>query len=432
MRLLTKVGKKGLTMNMNTITEDVIDAGAVDWERVRADFPLLERSVHGKPIVYLDSTATSQKPLAVLDAMDEYYRTCNANIHRGVYEISETATRLYEEARARVARFIGAKSSKEVVYTRNATEAINLVAHSWGRANLSDGDVVLISKMEHHSNIVPWQMLAQERGIVVRYLDVSPSGKLVLADLEKMLEGVKLVSVTHMSNVLGTINPVEKIIEAAHKVGALVMLDAAQSVPHMSVNVVELDVDFLAFSGHKMCGPTGIGILYGKKALLQEMPPFMGGGDMISTVTLEGFSPNALPWKFEAGTPAIAEAIGLGAAVDYLSKLGMEKVHRREQELTLYALKRVRGIEGVKVYGPEAWEKGGVISFEVEGAHPHDIATILDSEGVCVRAGHHCCQPLMHHLGVPALARASFYVYTRFEDIDALVDGIRKVRGIFG
>lgn len=410
---------------------DVAAVNSVDWEMVRADFPLLERTVHGKPIVYLDSTATSQKPQAVLDAMDDYYRSCNANIHRGVYEISETATRLYEEARKKIARFVGAASSKEIIYTRNATEAINLVAYSWGRANLHEGDVVLLSKMEHHSNIVPWQMLERERGVNLRYLDVSGDGKLVLDELDAMLEGVKLVSVTHMSNVLGTINPVERIIEAAHRVGAIVMLDAAQSVPHMGVNVVELDVDFLAFSGHKMCGPTGIGILYGKRALLQAMPPFMGGGDMISTVTLEGFSPNALPWKFEAGTPAIAEAIGLGAAVDYLAGLGMENVHRREQELTAYALDRVRGIEGVKVYGPGAADKGGVLAFEVEGAHPHDIATILDSEGVCVRAGHHCCQPLMHHLGVPALARASFYLYTRFEDVDALVEGIGKVKAIF-
>lgn len=415
----------------STITKQTAD-GAVDWERVRADFPLLERTVHGKPIIYLDSTATSQKPQAVLDAMDNYYRTCNANIHRGVYEISETATRRYEEARARIGRFIGAKSSKEIIYTRNATEAINLVAYSWGRANLHRGDVVLLSKMEHHSNLVPWLMLAKERGIVVRYLDVSPDGKLVLDNLEQMLEGVKLVSVTHMSNVLGTINPVELIIEAAHRTGALVMLDAAQSVPHLRVNVQSLDVDFLAFSGHKMCGPTGIGILYGKKALLQEMPPFMGGGDMISTVTLEGFAPNELPWKFEAGTPAIAEAIGLGAAVDYLNSIGMDHIHYREQELTEYALDKMRGLEGVTVYGPEAQDKGGVISFAVERTHPHDIATILDSEGICVRAGHHCCQPLMHHLDVPALARASFYLYTRFEDIDALVEGIGKVNKVFG
>ena len=404
----------------------------VDWEQVRTDFPILKRTLHGKRLVYLDSTATSQKPQAVLDAMDDYYRTTNANIHRGVYELSEVATDRYEKARARIARFINAKSSREIIYTRNATEAINLVAHSWGRANLQAGDTVLLSKMEHHSNLVPWQMLAAERGISIRYLDVDANGMLVLDDLEKQLEGVKLVSVTHMSNVLGTINPVEAIIPAAHAVGALVMLDAAQSVPHLPVDVMSLDADFLAFSGHKMCGPTGIGVLYAKRHLLEAMPPFLGGGDMIGTVTLEGFTPNELPWKFEAGTPAIAEAIGLGAAVDYLSGIGMENVHRHEQELTNYALERILPMRDVKVYGPPAEQKGGVVSFEIEGVHPHDIATILDSEGICIRAGHHCCQPLMHHLDVPALARASFYLYTTREDIDALAEGIEKVQGIFG
>src|SRR5688572_203695 len=310
----------------------------VDWAKVRADFPILSRTVHGKPLVYLDSTATSQKPQVVLDAMDDYYRTTNANIHRGVYEMSEIATDRYEKARARIAKFIGAKSSREIIYTRNTTEAINLVAHSWGRTNLHEGDVVLLSKMEHHSNLVPWHILAAERGIKLRYLDVDTNGMLVLNDLDGMLRGVKLVSVTHMSNVLGTINPVEQIIEAAHNVGALVLLDAAQSVPHLPVDVQGLDVDFLAFSGHKMCGPTGIGVLYGKRKLLEEMPPFMGGGDMISMVTLEGFAPNDLPWKFEAGTPAIAEAIGLGAAVDYLSSIGMESVYAHEQALTEYSL----------------------------------------------------------------------------------------------
>ena len=420
-----------MAIKNKTYTDRASTITPIDWERVRADFPILERTVHGKPLVYLDSTATSQKPRAVLDAMDDYYRTCNANIHRGVYEISEIATRRYEEARGKIARFVGARSSREIVYTRNTTEAINLVAYSWGRANLRAGDVVLLSKMEHHSNLVPWHMLARERGIVVRYLDVTPRGTLMLDDLREMLRGVRLVSVTHMSNVLGTINPVERIIEEAHAAGALVMLDAAQSVPHLPVNVQSLDADFVAFSGHKMCGPTGIGILYGKLDLLKEMPPFMGGGDMISTVTLEGFTPNELPWKFEAGTPAIAEAIGLGAAVDYLGAIGMVNIHRREQDLTEYALDRMRELPGVTVYGPDAGEKGGVMSFEIEGAHPHDVATILDSEGICVRAGHHCCQPLMHHLGVGALARASFYVYTRFEDIDALVEGIGKVREVF-
>ena len=404
---------------------------AVDWERIRADFPILKRTVHGKPLIYLDSAATSQKPQAVLDTMDDYYLTCNANIHRGVYEISETATRRYEEARSKIARFINAKSSREVIYTRNTTESINLVAYSWARANLHEGDVVLLSKMEHHSNLVPWQILAAERGIKLRYLDVSPRGTLVLDNLREMLEGVRLVSVTQMSNVLGTINPVAEIITQAHAAGALVLLDAAQSVPHLPVDVQALDVDFLAFSGHKMCGPTGIGILYAKRDLLQAMPPFLGGGDMISTVTLNGFTTNELPWKFEAGTPSIAEAIGLGAAVDYLTGIGMENIHSRERDLAAYALDKVRGMQGVTVYCPDAEDKGGVLSFEIKGVHPHDIATLLDSEGICVRAGHHCCQPLMQHLDVPALARASFYVYTRFADIDALAEGIVKVQKVF-
>jgi cysteine desulfurase/selenocysteine lyase len=406
-------------------------SAAVDWERVRADFPILRRTVHDKPLIYLDSTATSQKPQAVLDAMDAYYRTTNANIHRGVYQLSEVATQQYEGARARIARFIGAKSSREIIYTRNATEAINLVAHSWARRNMSEGDVVLLSKMEHHSNLVPWHMLAAERGVILRYIDVTSDGLLDISELGEMLKDVKLASITHMSNVLGTINPVEEIIERAHKAGALVMLDAAQSVPHLLVDVQALDVDFLAFSGHKMCGPTGIGVLYGKRALLEEMPPFLGGGDMINTVTLEGFTPNQLPWKFEAGTPAIAEAIGLGAAVDYLAQIGMENVHAHEQELTAYALDLMRALPGVTVYGPDASQKGGVVAFAIEGVHPHDVATILDGEGVCVRAGHHCCQPLMHHLNVPALARASFYIYTTKEDIDALVEGVKKVQEIF-
>jgi cysteine desulfurase/selenocysteine lyase len=404
---------------------------APDWDRVRADFPLLQRTIQGKPIVYLDSTATSQKPQSVLDAMDDYYRTCNANIHRGVYEISEIATRRYEEARAKIARFIGAQSSRQIIYTRNTTEAINLVAYSWARANLHEGDVILLTKMEHHSNLVPWQILARERAIVLRYLDVSPRGTLVLDNLQEMLKGVRLVSITHISNVLGTINPVEQIIATAHSAGALVLLDAAQSVPHLPVNVTALDADFVAFSGHKMCGPTGIGILYGKLDLLKEMPPFLGGGDMISTVTLDTFTPNELPWKFEAGTPAIAEAIGLGAAVDYLTAIGMDHIHHREQDLTTYALDHIRPLPGVTVYGPDAPEKGGVIAFDIDGVHPHDIATILNSEGICVRAGHHCCQPLMHHLDVPALARASFYLYTRPQDIDALVEGIKKVQKVF-
>ncbi len=406
-------------------------AAEVDWDRVRADFPILSRTVHGKPLVYLDSTATSQKPQAVLDVMHQYYLTTNANIHRGVYLLSESATDRYEKARARIARFINAKSSREIIFTRNATEAINLVAYAWGRANLQPGDVVLLSKMEHHSNIVPWHTLAAERGIKLRWLDVNAHGLLVLKDLRELLRGVKLVSITHMSNVLGTINPVADIIAQAHEAGALVLLDGAQSVPHLPVDVQALDVDFLAFSGHKMCGPTGIGVLYGKRRLLEEMPPFLGGGDMISTVTLEGFTTNELPWKFEAGTPAIAEAIGLGAAVDYLSAIGMHNVHAHEQELTAYALDRLRAMPGVTVYGPDAEHKGGVVAFSVEGVHPHDAATILDREGIAIRAGHHCAQPLMHHLNVPALCRASFYIYNRKDEVDALVEGIKKVQAIF-
>jgi cysteine desulfurase/selenocysteine lyase len=404
----------------------------VDWERVRADFPIFGRTVHdGVPIIYLDSAATAQKPRAVLDTMNDYYVQRNANIHRGAYTISEEATRDYEAARAKIARFVGAKSTREIVYTRNATEALNLVAYTWARANLREGDAVLLTKMEHHSNLVPWFILKQERGVEIRYIDVTPRGTLDLDDLPRLLQGVKLVSIAHMSNVLGTINPVEEIIRHAHAAGALVMLDAAQSVPHMPVNVSALDVDFFAFSGHKMLGPTGIGVLYGKRDLLEAMPPFLGGGDMISSVTLEGFTTNELPWKFEAGTPAIAEAIGLGAAVDYLNSIGMETIHARERELTAYALDRLGDLPGVTLYGPGAEEKGGVVAFAVEGAHPHDVATILDRDGICIRAGHHCAQPLMQHLGVIALARASFYVYTRFEDIDALAEGVKRVQEVF-
>jgi cysteine desulfurase/selenocysteine lyase len=403
-----------------------------DWEGVRADFPILQRTVHGKPLVYLDSTATAQKPLAVLDAMDTYYRTTNANIHRGVYELSEVATTQYEGARARIARFINAASSREVIYTRNATEAINLVAASWGRANLGPGDVILNSEMEHHSNLVPWQMIAQERGATVRYLPVDDAGRLVLDDLDRLLVGVKLVAVTHMSNVLGTITPVEHIIAAAHRAGALVLLDAAQSVPHLGVDVQALDVDFLAFSGHKMLGPTGIGILYGKRALLEAMPPFMGGGDMMRRVTLAGSTWNDLPWKFEAGTPAIAEAIGLGAAVDYLQALGMPHVHAHEQALVAYALDRLSAIPGLRVYGPPAAERGGVVAFSLGDIHPHDIATLLDQHGIAIRAGHHCAQPLMDRYDVPALARASFYVYSTPADVDRLCEGLAFVQSVMG
>ena len=407
-------------------------SAAPDWAAVRADFPILGQTVHGQPLCYLDSTATSQKPAAVLAAMDAYYRTTNANIHRGVYQLSEEATRLYEDARARIARFINAPLAREIIYTRNATEAINLVAASWGRANIGPGDTILYTAMEHHSNLVPWQMLAAERGATLRVIPVDSAGRLMLDGLDTLLAGVKIVAVTHMSNVLGTINPVARIIAAAHRVGALVLLDAAQSVPHLPVDVQALDVDFLAFSSHKMLGPTGIGCLYGRRALLEAMPPYQGGGDMIRRVSLDGFTVNDLPWKFEAGTPAIAEAIGLGAAVDYLSALGMDHVHAHEQTIIAYALQELARVPGLRVYGPPAAERGGVVAFSLGEIHPHDIASLLDQRGIAIRAGHHCCQPLMDLYDVPALARASFYVYSTPADVDRLVDGLTFVRGVFG
>ena len=401
-------------------------------QNCREDFPILRRTVHGHPLVYLDSTATAQKPQAVLDAMDTYYTTTNANIHRGVYEMSEVATTQYEGARVRIGMFINARSSREIIYTRNTTEAINLVAYSWGRANLGPGDAILLSEMEHHSNLVPWQILAAERGATLRFLRVDDAGRLELDALEQQLAGVKLVAVAHMSNVLGTINPVDTIIAAAHRAGALVLLDAAQSVPHFPVDVQALDVDFLAFSAHKMLGPTGIGILYGKRPLLEAMPPFMGGGDMIRRVGLQSSTWNDLPWKFEAGTPAIAEAIGLGVAVDYLEQLGMEAVHAHEQALVAYALERLSAVPGLRIYGPPAGERGGVVAFSLGDIHPHDIATLLDQRGIAIRAGHHCAQPLMDRYDVAALARASFYVYSTPADVDALVAGLGFVREVFG
>jgi cysteine desulfurase / selenocysteine lyase len=405
---------------------------APDWARVRADFPILRREVHGYPLCYLDSTATTQKPEPVLAAMDTFYRTTNANIHRGVYQLSEDATAQYEAARARIAAFINARGSREIIYTRNATEAINLVAASWGRANLGPGDAVLYTEMEHHSNLVPWQLIAAERGATLRHIPIDEHGRLVLDDLDRLLDGVKIVAVTQMSNVLGTINPVAEIIAAAHRHGALVLIDAAQAVPHLPVDVQALDCDFLAFSGHKMLGPTGIGCLYGKRALLEAMPPYMGGGDMIRRVGLEHSTWNDLPWKFEAGTPAIAEAIGLGAAVDYLSALGMAHVRAHEQAIIAYALDRLATVPGLRVYGPPAAERGGVVAFSLGQIHPHDVASLLDQRGICIRAGHHCCQPLMERYDLPALGRASFYVYNTEADVDRLVEGLAFVREVFG
>jgi cysteine desulfurase/selenocysteine lyase len=403
-------------------------------EKIRKDFPILNReTANGKRVIYLDSTATSQKPLQVIEAMDDYYRRSNANIHRGVHTLAEEATSLYEGARERIAKFINAAHSREVIYTRNTTESINLVAYSWARANLKAGDLVLLTEMEHHSNLVPWHMLQAERGIELDFIPVTENGLLDLDVYKSLLNRTpKLVSFTHMSNVLGTINPAAEIIRLAHAAGAIVLVDGAQSVPHLAVDVQALEADFYAFSAHKMCGPTGIGILYGKSALLESMPPFLGGGDMIKEVKLRSFRANTLPHKFEAGTPAIAEAIGLGAAVDYLTKIGMNDIAAHEHEITEYALDRLEEIPGVKLFGPSADKKGGVAAFTLEGVHPHDVAQILDQDGIAVRAGHHCAQPLHEKFGIPATSRASFYLYSTKEEVDLLVKGLYKVKEMFG
>jgi cysteine desulfurase/selenocysteine lyase len=403
-----------------------------DVQAVREQFPILRRSIHGHPLTYLDSAASSQKPESVISATARYYREMNANVHRGVYTISEEATEAYENARRKVARFIGAQSPREIIFTRNATEAINLVAYSWGRANLQSGDEILLTEIEHHSNLVPWQMLSQQTGAQLRFIRVTDDGLLEIDELDELLtERTRLVAFTAMSNVLGTITPVGEIVRRAHAAGALALVDGAQSVPHLSVNVQALDCDFLAFSGHKMCGPTGIGVLYGKRRLLDEMPPFLGGGDMIRSVHLYESTWNDLPWKFEAGTPAIAQGVGLGVAVDFLSELGMDAVHEHERELTAYALEALSEVDGLTLYGPPADQRGGVISFNLAGIHPHDVASILDREGIAVRAGHHCAQPLMERLGVHATTRASFYVYNTRDEADLLVEALYKVKKVF-
>jgi len=405
----------------------------LDVARIREDFPILEREVRpGVRLVYLDSTATSQKPLSVIQSMDDVYLHYNANIHRGVHTLAEESTAAYESARQRIAAFIGAAHPREVIYTRNTTESINLVAYSWGLANLKTGDVIILTEMEHHSNLVPWQIIAGMTGARLEFIPVTEDGFLDLDVYKKLLElKPKLVAFTHMSNVLGTINPAKEIVAAAHSAGALTLIDGAQSVPHFPVNVRDLNVDFLAFSAHKMVGPTGIGALYGREALLEAMPPFMGGGDMIRKVFLRSFTPNELPHKFEAGTPAVAEAVGFGAAVDYLSKIGMAPIAEHEQALAAYALEHMKDIPGIRILGPSAEYKGGVVSFALEGIHPHDIAQVLDGDGIAVRAGHHCAMPLHERYHLPATARASFYLYTTREEIDLLVKGIGKVQKLF-
>ena len=406
-------------------------AANLDVPAIRKDFPILGQLIRGRPLVYLDNAATSQKPRCVIDAVARYYQEDNANIHRGVHQLSERATQAHEDARLKVKRFLNAAQAKEIIFVRGATEGINLVAQAYGRVNVKAGDEIVISHLEHHSNIVPWQMLCEETGALLRVIPVSDRGELDIDAFERMLvPRTRLVAVGHVSNALGTVNPVRRIIEMAHRRGARVLVDGAQAVPHMKVDVQELDCDFYVLSGHKMYGPTGIGVLYGKASLLEAMPPYQGGGDMIESVTFEKTTYNTLPYKFEAGTPHIAGAVGLGAAIDYLSQIGMDNIAAHEHDLLEYATKALAGVPGLRILGTAA-EKAGVISFLLDGVHPHDAGTILDQQGIAVRTGHHCAQPVMDRFGVPATTRASFAFYNTREDIDALVAGIHKVREIF-
>jgi len=406
-----------------------------DVARVKKDFPILERVVHGKRLVYLDSASSAQKPLSVIEAMDRYYMTTHANVHRGVYQIAQESTALYEEARAKVATFIGASGPDEVVFTKNATEAVNLVAYAWGRANLGPSDAMVTSEIEHHANFVPWLQLREERGTELRFLRLGQDGMLDLDDMVQVLDGAKLLAITAASNVLGTLPPVRLMADAAHAAGALVLVDGAQYVPHLPTDVKELGADFLAFTGHKMLGPTGIGALWARRELLEAMPAFLTGGEMIRDVRLDGFTTTDIPWKFEAGTPPIAEAVGLGAAVDYLNALDMTSVRTHEQALTAYAMRALKDRYGddIVIHGPaQPRQRGGIVSFSYKDVHAHDMSQILDEAGVCVRAGHHCAKPLMRCLGVSATARASFSVYNDEADVDVLVDAIGLAGSLFG
>ena len=405
----------------------------LDARKLRADFPIFEQEIHGKPLAYLDSAASSQKPRQVLDAMTEFYETSYANIHRGVYDLGERATEAFEGAREKARAFVNAETTREVVFTRNVTAAINLVAYAWGLDNLGPGDVVLVTEMEHHSNFVPWQYIAGRTGAEFLAIPVDHEGELQLGELDAMVDRghLKVLALTYVSNSLGTVNPIDPLASWAHERGAIVVLDAAQAAPHRPVDVQALGCDFVGFTGHKMCGPTGIGVLWGRRELLEQMSPFELGGHMIRKVTLEHTTWNELPAKFEAGTGPIAEAVGLGAAIDYVSEVGLETIERYERELLEYALPRLAEVPGLRIFGPPAERRAGIVSFELGGVHPHDIAQILDWEGIAVRAGHHCNQPLMSRLGVPATTRASFYLYTLPEEIDRLVEGLHKVRHTF-
>jgi cysteine desulfurase/selenocysteine lyase len=416
---------------MTTVTRTI--ASPLDPAALRADFPILDQQVHGHPLVYLDSAATSQKPTPVVRAMDEYYRRDNANVHRGIYALSERATADYEGARVKVAKLIGVSDSHEIVWTRNATESLNLIAYSWGRRHIGRGDVIVLTEMEHHANLVPWQILAQEKDADLEFIPITDDG-LLRQDVYEVLLRLKpkLVAFTHVSNMLGTINPVEEMTRKAHDAGALVVIDGAQAVPHMPVDIGAIGCDFYAFSGHKAMAPTGSGVLWGRRELLEAMPPFMGGGDMIREVHLRRSEWNDIPWKFEAGTPDISAAIGLGVAADYLRDLGMDRVRAHEEELTKYALELLpREVPGIELYGPPADQRGGVVSFNLPGIHPHDVAQVLDRFGVAIRAGHHCTMPLHERLDLGATARASFGVFTTTEDIDALAAALREAQALF-
>jgi cysteine desulfurase/selenocysteine lyase len=404
-----------------------------DPKVVRKDFPIFDRRVHGdKPLVWLDNASTTQKPRRVIDCLVDFYEHHNSNVHRGVYQLAEEATELYESARAKIAALIGAAGKHEIVFTRSATESLNLVANAWGRANLKAGDRVVVTEMEHHSDLIPWQLVTQATGAELVALPITEDGKLDLTTMDRLFAGAKIVCVSQMSNVLGTINPISQVSAAAHAAGALVLVDGAQGVPHTLTNVAEMGCDFLAFSGHKMLGPTGSGGLWARAELLEAMPPFLGGGEMILEVWIDHATYNEIPYKFEAGTPNIAQSIGLGAAVDYLNDLGMEEIQRHETEIVTYALEQLRAIDGLRIFGPlDPKDRGGVVSFWMDDIHPHDLATIVDTEGIAIRAGHHCAQPLMRVLGVPATSRASFYVYNTAEDVDALVAALGKARDTF-
>ena len=405
----------------------------MDAKKIKKDFPILSQKVHEKSLVYLDSAATSQKPLSVIEALSDYYKTLNANIHRGIYYLSEQSTEKFERVRQQVADFIGAPEARTIIFTRNTSESINLVAQAWGRKNLSEGDEILLTEMEHHSNIVPWQLIANEKGVVIRYIPITEEGTLDFSQIDRLLsDKTKIVAVAHVSNVLGTINALDELIEKAHQAGALVVVDGAQAVPHLKVDVGRLDCDFYAFSANKMLGPTGVGVLYGKAELLEAMPPFLGGGEMIMEVHPQYATWKELPWKFEAGTTNFADVIAFSKSMEYLEKIGFEAIREHEKLLSAYALKRLKELGNIRIFGPMDVEKRcGVISFSMAEVHPHDVGTVLDQEGVAIRAGHHCAQILMRKLNVPATARASFYIYNTKEDVDRLIAALEKARGYF-